>query len=339
MRLRVTFPAASAYNREYRANGKEMMAGLRVSLLLVPLMLSGGALADVDAGEIPADAAWYLHVDLEELRSAASGRQLYRWLDEEVFTEIRDDLGIDLDREADAVTAFGDAVLGTVIVVNGDIRQSTRDKLMALAAADAMLETRSHGGRTYIHADRSDSPQATTNHRSLDDLQKGAWFSFDVDGKLIVTSSEDQMKALLDSGGRLAGNQDHAGALFVLTADRNFMQAGVRTDQFGSGKGSWDSNILRHTEQIALLVADREGHIALEAQLVSREPQMARSLAGILNGLISLQMLDDDMDPQLLQLIQNTRIDVKDAVLSVNTVLDAAAIAALIEGGGRAASP
>ncbi len=307
------------------------MAGLRLLLLLAPLMLPGRALADVDATDIPADAVWYLHVDLEELRNADSGKRLYEWLDAELFAEVRDDLGIDLDREADSVTAFADAALGTVIVVDGAIAESTRNKLMALAATDAALDTRTHGGRTYIHADRGDAP-AAAGHRSLDDLQKGAYFSFDVDRKLIVTSDERQMRSLLDSDGRLAGNQDHAGALFVLTADRNFMQAGVRTDRFGNGSGGWDSNILRHTEQIALLVADRDGHIAFEAQLVSREPQMARSLAGILNGLISLQMLAEDMDPKLLQLIQNTRIDVKDAVLSVNTVIDAAAIAALLEG-------
>lgn len=307
------------------------MTKLRLLLLLAPLLLPAPALADVDAADIPAEAVWYLHVDLEELRSAASGRQLYEWLEQEVFTDIREDLGVDVNREADSVTAFADSAVGTVIVVNGDIRQSTRDKLMALAAANAVLDTRSHDGRTYVHADRSDRPE-TTSHRSLDDLQAGAWFSFDVDGKLIVTSSENQMRALLDSDGRLAGNQDHAGALFVLTADRNFMQAGVRTGQLGNGSGGWDSNILRHTEQIALLVAEREGRIALEAQLVSREPQMAQSLAGILNGLMSLQMLDENMDPQLLHLIRNTRIDVKDAVLTVKTVMDAAAIAALIEG-------
>jgi hypothetical protein len=307
------------------------MYALRFLLLLAPLMLPGRALADVDAADIPADAVWYLHVDLEELRGAASGKLLYQWLDDEIFAEIRDDLGIDLNREADSVTAFADAARGTVIVVNGAIEDSTRDKLMALAAADATLDTRSHGGRSYIHADRGEAAAPST-HSSLDDLQKSAYFSFDVDGKLIITSDEKQMRALLESDGRLAGNQDHAGALFVLTADRNFMQAGVRTDRFGNGSGGWDSNVLRHTEQIALLVADRDGHMAFEAQLVSREPQMARSLAGILNGLMSLQMLDENMDPQLLQLIQNTRIDVKDAVLSVNMVLDAAAIAALLEG-------
>ena len=69
------------------------MSGLRFLLLLAPLMLPGRALAAVDAADIPADAVWYLHVDLEELRSAASGKLLYRWLDDEVFADILSHLG------------------------------------------------------------------------------------------------------------------------------------------------------------------------------------------------------------------------------------------------------
>jgi hypothetical protein len=131
------------------------------------------------------------------------------------------------------------------------------------------------------------------------------------------------MTALLDSDGRIAGNQSHPGALLVLTADRSFVQAGVRTAAFADEDDrGWDSNILRNTELVALLVSDSGGHIAVEAQLVSREPAMAQSLGGIINGLISLQALDQDMDPQILSLIQNTKIIVKDKILSINAVLD-----------------
>lgn len=307
------------------------MFAKRLLLLLVVAALPGYTVAEVAASEIPGDAVWYLHVDLEELRTASSGKELYAWLDDEVFAEVQEDLGIDLNREADSVTAFSDAALGTVIVVDGAISDTTRDKLMALAAADAKLDMRSRGNRTYYHADRSESQRAAS-HRSLDELQKSAFFSFDVDNKLIVTSDERQMEALLDSQGRIAGNQSHRGALFVLTADKNFVQAGVRTRELGGEGNGWDSNILRNTEQVALLVAEQNGRMALEAQLVSREPAMARSLAGIMNGLISLQMLDENMEPRLLHLIQNTRIEVKDAVLSINTVLDRETIAAMIEG-------
>lgn len=306
------------------------MIALRALLLLMLGAAPGSAIAD-PATAIPGDAAWYLHVDLEELRTASSGKELYGWLDAEVFQEIRDDLGIDLNREADSVTAFSDSLLGTVIVVEGAVSEDTRDKLMALAAADAGLDRRMHGNRAYFHADRSEAARIDS-HSSLDELQKSAFFSFDVENRLIVTSNEKQMEAMLDNDGRITGNRSPSGALFVLTADSKFMQAGARTDQLGRGSGNgWDSNILRHTEQVDLLLADRDGRIAFEAKLVARESGMARSLAGIMNGLISLQMLDQEMEPSLLNLLQNTRIEVNDAVLSINTVLDRAMIAAIFE--------
>jgi len=299
-------------------------------LLLFALALAGAANAEVTAAALPGDTVWYLHADLDELRSASSGRQIYQWLDDEVFSDIREDLGIDLNKEADSVTAFADAVLGTVIVVDGSIAEKTRDKLLALAALDAKLETLNHDDKTYYHAARSDSRHSSK--LSLDDFDESAYFSFDVKNKLIVASDRNQMEALLESDGRIAGSQSHSGALFVLTADKSYVQAGVRTAAFADeSSDGWDSNILRNTEQVALLVSDRGGLIAIEAQLFSREPTMARSLGGIINGLISLQMLDPDLDPDILALIENTKIDVKGKVLSVNAVFKPEMVVGMLE--------
>jgi hypothetical protein len=300
------------------------MLSQRLALLPVVVTLGLAATAtsaQVTPASLPGDTVWYLHADLEELRGASSGKRIYEWLEQEAFTDIREDLGIDLGKEANWVTAFADASLGTVIVVDGAISETTRDKLLALASMDAKLDTLNHAGKTYYHADRKNA--RSHNKQSFDDLQKSAYFSFAVKDKLIVASDPDQMTALLDSDGRIAGNQSHPGALLVLTADQSFVQAGVRTAAFADEDDQgWDSNILRNTELVALLVSDSNGHIAIEAQLVSHEPAMAQSLGGIINGLISLQALDQDLDPQILSLIRNTKIDVKDKILSINAVLD-----------------
>jgi hypothetical protein len=295
------------------------MSLLRLSIAV--FALPAAALAQVTPATLPGDTEWYLHADLEELRNASSGKHIYEWLEGEVFIDIRDDLGIDLGKETRSLTAFSDASLGTVIVVDGAIADSTRDKLLALAATDSKLETLKHDGKTYYHAERSEGQSG--NGRSFDDLEKSAYFSFDVRNKLLVASDPNQIKALLESGGRMAGNQDHRGALLVLTAEKSFLQAGARTANFADDdEESWNSNILRNTELVALLVSDRDGLIAVEAQLVSHEPTMAQSLAGIINGLISLQSLNPDLDPQVLSLIQNTRVDVKDKILSINAVIN-----------------
>jgi len=309
------------------------MSSQRLALLPATVILGLAATAtnaDVSPAGLPGETVWYLHADLEELRDADSGKHIYRWLEGEVFSDVREDLGIDLAKEASSLTAFSDASLGTVIVVDGDITDTTRDKLIALAAADSKLETLKHDGRTYYHAERRAG--RSDDNRRFDDLEKSAYFSFDVEDKVIVASDPEQLKALLESGGRIAGNQSHPGALLVLTADKSFVQAGARTAQFTDDDDEgWDSNILRNTELVALLVSDRNGLLSIEAQLVSHEPTMAQSLGGIINGLISLQALDDSLDPDIRALIQNTKIEVKDKILSINAVINPELVVRVLE--------
>ncbi len=138
------------------------------------------------------------------------------------------------------------------------------------------------------------------------------------------------MKTLLDRNGKLAGMGNHSNALFVLTADKSLMQAGLRTDELDEDD-DWDSNILRNTEQVAVLIADSDGFIAIEAQLVTSEPGMAQSISSIVNGLIALQAFNDDLPPEIVSLIQNTKIEVKDSTLSINTVIDPAQIIAILD--------
>ncbi|MGH8195202.1 MAG: hypothetical protein ACREQ8_12485 [Woeseiaceae bacterium] len=295
---------------------------LRTALLLFALALPGPSYAAGDISALPGDAIWYFHADLEQMRAVNSGSHLYAWLNGEVFDEINQDTGIDLHREVNSVTAFSDAAFGTVVVVEGPVTQASRDKILALAAADAKLDTQSYDGKTYYHVAREEGSGARHDNDSFDDLARSAYFSFAVKDKVIVASEQKQIESLLDNGGRIAGTKSHNGSLFVLTADKEFVQAGMKTAAFADDDDDWDSNILRNTERAALLVSDRNGLIAVEAQLVSREPSITQSLGGIINGLISLQAFNSDLDPELRTFIENTTVDIKGNVLAINAVFD-----------------
>ncbi len=303
------------------------MPGYRLLVLLWVSVVPVSALAEVGAAGVPRDADWYLYADFAAMRSAPSGRALYRWLSDEAFSDVKQELGIDVDREVDAVTAFADSALGTVLLVEGPISEQTRDKLLALAAVRASLEARTYDGKVYYHLQRSGKPDK--NRRGLDGFEDSAWVTFDIDDKLIVASSRDQLEALIDAGGRLPGTGGHAGSLFVLTADTEFMRAGARTSQLDAGEG-WKSNIIRNTEKAALLVSDRDGLVAVQAQLVSRDPQIAKSLGGIINGLVSLQALNETLDPEIHAMIRNTAIEVRDNTLTIDTVFDPAIVDRLL---------
>lgn len=296
-------------------------------LLVVFLMLPGWALAGLAAADLPDGIQWYVHADLKQMRESASGRELYKWMDAEVFMEIHDEIGIDINKETDRLTAFSSAGQGTIIVIEGGISKESQDKVLALATLQSKLDTREHKGKTYYHVRDYNGQGRTQRHQhdnevQFNDFDDQAFFSFAIRNKLIVASSDAEIQAMLDNGGKVTGSGGHRGAMFVLTADKAFLQAGLKTDDMADEDGGWESNIIRNTEQVALLISESKDLIAIEAQLVSADPRMAESIGGIVNGLISLQAFNSELDPDIRTLIQNTKIQVTEKVLSISTIIE-----------------
>lgn len=297
-------------------------------LLSVPLATSAGVTAD----DLPNDTVWYMHADLEALRNTESGAKLYIWFEDEIGGDIKEEIGIDITAEVNSITAYSDASNGTVVVSEGPLTKESQERLLAIATleADGAIDVLEYKGMTYYHIGDEDDEEYRADE-PFDDLEDSAWFSFAIDGKAILASTEARLKALLDSGGRIAGAGSHDGAMFVLSADTTFVQAGMQMDNLADEyDGDWESNILKNTRQAALLVADQDGRIAIQAQLVSTDPKMAEAIGGIVNGLISLQAFNADLDPEVQNIIRSTRVEVRENTLSINTVIDPDVVAAVL---------
>ena len=307
--------------------------------ILFLLFLSVPVTGAAGMGDLPENTVWYLHADLAQMRSTTSGQRLYSWLDGEVLVDIHDEIGIDLNKEVNSLTAFSGKENGTIIIVEGPLSGETEEKLLALARDKADVQEFSHGRQTYFHIsddhdddDDNDNESHRRSNGALQDLEDGAFLSFALKNKLVVAGSEAQMKELLDNNGKVAGSDSHNGALFVLTADKSFVQAGLNTDSIADdGDDDWDSKILRNTEHAALMVSDFDGMIAIEAQLVSSDADMAAAIGSIASGLIAMQAFNTDLDPGFKALIANTKIDVSENVLSVNTVIAPELIVSILE--------
>lgn len=296
-----------------------------IVILFLFLAMPTALLAEM--GNLPATATWYVHADFDAMRSSDAGRHLYGWLESEVFSDLREDIGFDFDKEADSVTAWAAAQDGVVIVVDGDLTQTTRDRLLAAGAATGSLDALGSGKKTYYHV-KGDAPSAKVDI-DVSSFDNGAWFTFAVPGKLIVASTEAQLQAMIANRGKPA-SRDEDGALFVLRAERSFVQAGVRAGELG-GEIGWDSNILRNAEQIALLVSDEAGKLAIQAELRTTEKETAESLASIVRGLISLQVFNDDMDQEVAAFLQSTRVEVDGRTLKLKIALDPELVVATLE--------
>lgn len=90
----------------------------------------------------------------------------------------------------------------------------------------------------------------------------------------------------------------------------------MQPGEFGE-EMDFDSNLVQNAKQVAMLVADKGGKLSIEAMLIATDPAMAESLGGIARGLIGLAVLDDSMEPEVAKIIRSTKVDVKDATLSV----------------------
>lgn len=302
--------------------------GLLSLLALVPF----GAGADVTVGDLPADTVWYLHADLDGMRKGAAGSKVYDWFRAEVTVDINDEIGIDIDKEVDSVTAFANSANGTVIIIDGAMSKDSQDKMLALAAQQGPVDPREFKGKTYYFFGHADGEDYDPDDEPLDDIKDSSYVSFALKGKAIVTGNEGQMQELLANNGKVTGAGSHTGALLVLSANKTLVQAGMQTEGLADdGDDDWDSNIVRNTKQAALMMAEDAGMLALEAQLVSTDPKMAEALGGIVNGLIGLQAFNSELGPEIQSLIRNTRVKVNDNILSISMVIDPQVVVDVLE--------
>lgn len=302
--------------------------GLLALIVLVPL----SAAADVKVDDLPENTIWYLHVDFEKLRGTESGKILNRWIQWEVYDEINEELGIDLNREVNQFTAFSNTSNGTIMLIDGPVSAASIDKIMAMIREEEPVQTRRHGNQEYFHVGDEERSGRSEND-PFDDLDDSAYFSFAIDGRILITGSESSMQSMLDNGGRVPGARGHDGALLVLSAKQSIVQAGIHPEGLvdDDDDDDWESNIVRNTKQAALLVADESGQLAIEAQLESTDPSIAQSIAGIVNGLIGLQAFNSELGPEIQSLIRNTRVEVLENVLSISTVVDPELVLNILE--------
>jgi hypothetical protein len=297
-----------------------------LKILIVGLLLAVPTVAAA-SGDIPESAVWYFHLDLEQMREKGPGQGVYDWLKIEALAEIKEEAGVDLDKELDRLTAFSQEGQGPVLLFEGNFSQETKDKIMTFVAAGGDLTPLKASGKTYYHFAGAEEGEDVTYGNGdieidLEQLEDEAWVSLALKNKVLVTGSEEQMKSMLANGGKVAGSGSHKGALLVLSAEKTMLQAGMNSAAFtDDGDSGWDSNILRNTEQVAFMMAAAANKLALEAKLITTEPEMAESLASVVRGLISLVAFNDEMDDEVVAMLQGTKVEASGNSLSISLAL------------------
>lgn len=304
-----------------------------LKILIVGLLLAAPGLALAEIGDVPGDTRWYLHVDFDQMRSDNAGKGVYGWIVDEIFDDIKEDAGVDLENELDSFTGFSVDGQGPIFLFEGNVSQTSKDRLMAIIAAEGNLNPFKSSGESYYRLTDGDDNEDDDGTRfgngnieiQIEELENESWISMSLENKVLVTATEGQMKAMLKAGGKISGSRSHDGALLVLTADKAMIQGGMNSAVLGEesdGESGWESNILRNTEQVAFLVAAAATKLAIEATLITTEPDMATSLASVMRGLISLMSFNDSMDADIVALVQGIRIETEGRNLIISLAVD-----------------
>lgn len=309
-----------------------------LKILLAGLLLAIPGLSAADASDIPGSANWYFHVDLKRMKSESASKGIYAWLGQNVFADVKKEAGLDLEKELDSLTAYSLQDQGLVILIEGNISQATKDKVMLLIAAVGDLQPKKSSGKAYYHfaGNEGDADVVDDSHGDskihIGSLEDEAWLSLALKNKILVTSSEVQMQELLANNGKISRSHGHKGALVVLTAEKTLLQAGMNSGAMGDdGDSGWESNILRNAQQIAVIVAAAADKLSIEATLITKEPDMAASLASVARGLISLVAFDDDMDPEAITVLQGTKVKATGNMLTISLSVDPDVIVAALD--------
>lgn len=278
---------------------------LGFALLLLPAF----AAADLTIDGVSGIARWYFHADFVEMRNTESGKLLYEWLDDEVFAELEEETGLDIGKDLDSLVAQSDNGEEVVVVLSGNIRQEYQDQIMALAATQNLdLAPRNSGGKRYYYVEG----EQNGDESPFDD---GAYFTFALKDRVVLTSSEDEMQKLLANGTRLVVRR--ANTMVMFNAEN--AAVGSSTD----APAEWDSNIMKNTEEASVTIADDAGKFRLQAELITTAAEMAESLASVVRGLISLQAFNDDIEPEIAEILKTTKVDVRDRTLAISLSVDA----------------
>ena len=277
-----------------------------LKVLLALLLLPTAAFAGMNINGVSGLSEWYFHANFVEMRNSESGKLLYDWLDGEVFDEIREETGMNLGDDLNSLIAESDGNDNVVVVFSGNIRQEYQDQMMALMATQNLdLAPRKSGGKTYYF---------TEGNGDTTQFNDGVFFSFDLKDKIVITSKEDKMQEILANGANVVVRR--ANTLIMFSA---------KNDATGDGEmnGDWDSNIIQNTEEALVTISDDAGKFRVQAELAMTTEEIADSMASVVRGLISLQAFNDDIEPEISEVLSSTDVAVNGSTLSISLSVDA----------------
>ncbi|MEM6573219.1 MAG: hypothetical protein AAF736_03035 [Pseudomonadota bacterium] len=270
-----------------------------LALLAAALLPPGAACGQpvLDAGDLPENAQWYVHANVQGLRQSDLLAPFYEESLGEAFSDIEEEIGLDLSQELTGVTAFGASIPSdsAAVVLHG-LTETTQLSMLELITEHGELLELDYAGVSYYQIGK----HFGDGHRI--DVDDTMLFSFGPE-QTLVTSDLDLLQQFIDAGSQLSGTQPPTGdALIVLKASQALVQGGLNPGGM-SGAGPFDSSLLENIDQLGGVVSESAAGLSVYAKVFARDDATASYVHNILQGLVSLKALDAGSDPAFNTLI------------------------------------
>ena len=308
-------------------------------LLIAGLTCAIAQAASLDSSELPADSNWYVHINLDLVRNSDVGRQFVLETMDEALEEIQRELNIDIENDIDGITIFGgnlpvkgDGLNDGAVILHGVISEEARaDLVPALEQKGANISTDFVNGLAYYTIENDDdgisyeTEGGEVREVHWDDREL-IYFSFG-NSQTLITSSLELMQTFLAASGYLGGfERVDSEALLVLQADRALLQGGANTSV--EIDADWDSSVLKNVDSVAVVVAEDQGGVQIDAQLTANSAEVAMSVRNIVEGLVALKALSDS-EGAIGDVLRNVQFQNEGSILNVSVPVSAEQIESL----------
>jgi hypothetical protein len=306
----------------------------KVAVLVCGLVLVLGVnAASLNIGELPEGSNWFVHVNVELMRTSTIGQMMMEESLGEAFREIEKETGVQFTDQIEGLTIFGGHLPpnnGAVVAHGGFSADTQSEMIGAMSKAGTYLEGDHLGQRYFAINDLDGDNEKEFGHGSRHDHDDLLYVAFG-DDQTLFSQNLDAVKSFLDAGGYLTGLPiADSSTLLVIEADRAMLQGGVNT-RVAQEDGNWDSSILANVDSIAAVLVDDNGAASFHADVRAKSPEIAESVRNIVEGLVALKALDSSDEPAIGALLRSTKIRTDGSDITVDVFIDPELLNELID--------
>ena len=300
-------------NESEPQNKLRMKSQFRLLLLLGLLTVSTAVRADaLENNQIPADAKWLLHLDLENLRKTQLGKFAMAHLDkalEEAKAAIKMDLRPVLQKVS-YLTAYGD-----------DYAKGPQASGVLLVKMDAETQKILEGLiASQMLAAKDDSIKKVQQDASvLYSLKDELHLAIEPNHVVVVSKSQNQIEKARQVLAGKSPNQGKARAFsgFPATPNTFFMLAVAEAFNENSDLPP-QAKILQMTDAGRIVLGEKTDKVFLELILRAKTKELVQQIQQVVQGMVALVSLSQVENPELIELANAINVTPQEKMVVIN---------------------